>query len=92
MGRMSEIDFDRQIVENVRRALEDTPLSPAEEIEAKVDFLVRELDELCAMANNPETVDLVESQKIAFGQMMVRLQLIMGFLLARKAPSFRIVR
>lgn len=92
MSVMSELDFDRQIVENVRRALEEPPLSPAEEMEARVDFLIRELDEFCAMANKPETVELVESQKIAFGQMMVRLQLIMGFLLARNAPSFRIVR
>ncbi|MBR0868906.1 hypothetical protein JQ633_00940 [Bradyrhizobium tropiciagri] len=92
MSVMSELDFDRQIVENVRRTLEEPPMSPAEEMEAKVDFIVRELDELCAMANNPETVDLVESQKVAFGQIAVRIQLIMGFLLARNPPSFRIVR
>ncbi|MGY3527250.1 hypothetical protein [Bradyrhizobium sp. USDA 4452] len=66
--------------------------SPAEEVERKVDAIIRELDEFCAMANNPETADLVEGQKIAFGQMMVRIQLIMGFLLAGKQPAFRIVR
>lgn len=92
MSVMSELDFDRQIVENVRLALEEPTLSPVEEMEARVDFIIRELDEFCAMANKPETVDLIESQKIAFGQMMVRVQLIMGFLLARKPTPFRIVR
>lgn len=91
MGAMSELDTDLQLV---RQAIEgpEPILSAEEQIERKVDWIVRELDELCAMANNPETIDLVERQKIAFGQMMIRVQLIMGFLLARKQMPFRIVR
>lgn len=94
MSFMSELDYERQIVDVVRGGVEqpDPVLSAAEQIERKVDAMIRELDEFCAMANNPETVDLVEGQKIAFGQMMVRIQLIMGFLLAKKPPTFRIVR
>lgn len=94
MSFMSELDYERQVVDVVRGVVEqpDPVLSAEEQIERKVDAMIRELDEFCAMANNPETVDLVESQKVAFGQMALRIQLIMGFLLARKPASFRILR
>lgn len=91
MSTMAELEYDLALI---RQAMSepDPVLSAEEQTERKVDAIIRELDEFCAMANNPETVDLVEGQKIAFGQMMVRIQLIMGFLLARKPATFRIVR
>lgn len=89
MGFMSELDADLELV---RQAMDEQPLSPREEVERKVDAIIRELDELCAMANNPDKADLVETQKVAFGQMALRIQLIMGFLLARQPATFRIVR
>jgi hypothetical protein len=92
MSKMSELDYDRQTIEAVRRVMEEPTLSAEEQIERKVDWLVRELDELCKMAANSETVDLVEKQKIGIGQIAVRTQLILSFLLARKTPAFRIVR
>jgi len=71
----------------------DAPvLSAEEQMERRVDWLIRELDELCAMASNAETVDLVEDQKIAIGQMQTRVQLILSFLLARHPGKLRIVQ
>ena len=68
------------------------PNSPEQQIEQRCDFLIRELDELCAMATNPETVDLVEKERIAIGQIVVRSQLIASFLMARRPTSLRIIR
>lgn len=86
--KMSELDMDRQIIEAMREPV----LSAEEQIERKVDWIIRELDELCALASNHETVDLVDGQKIAMGQMQTRVQLILSFLLARHPGQLRIVR
>ena len=61
--------------------------APAEQIERKIDWIVRELDELCAMANHPETVDLVDSQRVGVGQIISRATLIGAFLMNRKRPT-----
>lgn len=66
-------------------------LSAEEQLERKCDWIIRELDELCSLATNAETVDLVEGQKIAVGQIIIRAQLILSFLLARKPNKFRII-
>lgn len=66
---------------------------PAEvQIEYRVDCIVRELDELCALASNPETVDLIEQQRPGIGQILVRSQIIASLLMARSAPKFKLVR
>lgn len=63
-------------------------ISAEEQIERRCDSIIRELDELCAMAANAETVDLVERERIAVGQIVTRAQLIAAFLMARKpAPT-----
>lgn len=59
-----------------------------EQVERRCDSIIRELDELCAMAANAETVDLIERERIAVGQIITRAQLIGAFLLARQpAPT-----
>jgi hypothetical protein len=50
-----------------------------EDIERRVDFLIRELDQFCSMAIKPE----LASYQIAFGQMQTRIQLILSFLKKR---------
>jgi hypothetical protein len=86
-------DYDLTIREVCEIMAEPDPvLSAEEQIERKVDAIIRELDEMCAMATHPETVDLIASQKIAFGQMLVRMQLILSFILASKPTTLRIVR
>lgn len=50
-----------------------------EDLERRVDFLIRELDEFCALATKHETTDLMVRQRIALGQMQTRLQLILSF-------------
>jgi len=87
---MSELDLDRQLLDAVSEALKEPGLSPAEQIERKIDWIVRELDELCILANNPETVDLVDNQRVGIGQIISRSQLIGSFLLSRK-PSLKVV-
>ena len=63
-------------------------MTDKEDIERRTDYVIRELDEFCAMAANAETVDLINAERIAFGQMQTRVQLILSFLLASK---FRII-
>ena len=65
--------------------------SAEEQIERRCDAIIRELDEFCGMASNPETVDLMETQRIAVGQMLTRVQLIAEFLMSRQ-PRLKMVR
>ena len=58
----------------------DPLLSAEEQMERRVDGIIRELDELIAFASNRETVDLVAGQRVAVGQMMTRIQLLASFI------------
>jgi hypothetical protein len=78
-------------METVREAMNDPVLSAEEQIERRADWIIRELDELCALASNAETVDLVEGQQLAIGQMNTRVTLILSFLATRK-PHLTVVR
>ena len=62
-----------------------------EELERRADFIIRELDEFCAMAANAKTFDMIDAESIAFGQMQTRIQLIISFLIARQPGKFRII-
>jgi len=66
-------------------------ISAAEQIERKIDWIVREMGELCVLANDPETVDLIEEQKVGIGQIIMRAQFVASFLLARKPSSKAVV-
>ena len=92
MSRMSEVDYDRQIVDTVRNIVSEPEpvLSAEDQIERKCDGIIRELDELCKLAANSETVDLVEGQRIAIGQIVTRAQLV-GALLIAKRPHLSVV-
>lgn len=71
---------------DVRREMAGEPAEV--QLGYRIDAIVRELDELCAMANNRETVDLIDGQKIGIGQIISRATLIQSFLMARKpAPT-----
>ena len=61
------------------------------QIERRMDFIIRELDQFCGMAQNAETVDLIEKERIAVGQMLVRVQLIAAFLMSRQPSGLRLV-
>jgi hypothetical protein len=62
------------------------------QMERRVDFICRELIEFAAMANNTETVDLIEGQAIGLGQIQFRAQLILSFLQARAIPKLKMVQ
>jgi hypothetical protein len=62
-------------------------------MERRIDSLVRDLDELCAFANNPETVDLVQAHRAGVGQIIMRAQLIGSFLMSHsQKPGLRVVQ
>ena len=86
---MTLSDWDVNLQE-IQTVLSDPVLTLEEQMERRVDWIVRELDELCAMAANPETVDLVDAQRIAIGQIVSRAQLIASFLMARK-PQLKVI-
>lgn len=79
-------------LEAISEAMKEPVLSAEDQLERKCDWIIRELDELCAMASNSETVDLVEKEKVAVGQIVTRAQLIASFLMARKPSGLRIVQ
>jgi len=87
MSTMSDYDLNLQ---EIRAVMSDSALSQEEQMERRLDWIIRELDELCAMAANPETVDLVDNQRIGIGQIISRAQLVASFLLARK-PQLKVV-
>lgn len=74
----------------VRVAMTDPVLTAEEQVERKCDWLVRELDELCALANNSETRDLIAKEALAIGQIQFRAGLILSFLAADK-PRLTVV-
>lgn len=83
MGIMSQLDLDRQLLDAVSIAVQEPVLSSQEQMERRIDTLIRDLDELVAFAANRETVDLVEANRIGVGQIISRAQLIGSFLLAK---------
>ncbi len=48
----------------------------------QVNSVINDLDALVALAVNPETASLIEQEKVAIGQIVVRAQLVGAFLLA----------
>lgn len=92
MSKMSELHHDRQVIDAVLEAMKEPVLSAEEQVERKCDWIIRELDELCALANNAETIDLVETESLSIGQMNTRVQLVLSFLAARKVPKLKMVQ
>ncbi|RTE91884.1 hypothetical protein D6B98_15820 [Bradyrhizobium sp. LVM 105] len=73
--------------------MDEPPLSAEEQIERRMDYVLREMDEFMAMAANPETVDLIDHNRVLMGQIMTRAQLIGAFLMARNTkPGLRVVQ
>lgn len=86
MATMGELE------DRVYEAMKEPGQSAEEQIERRVDSMVREFDELCALATNAETIDLVQGQAIGIGQCAFRANLILSFLEARKVPKFKLVQ
>jgi len=52
------------------------------DLERRLDFIIRELDEfIMLMVANPSKLGAVQSEKIAFGQIATRVQLILSRIL-----------
>lgn len=91
MSRISELDLDRQLLDAVSSAMQEPALSAEEQMERRIDSIIRDLDELVAFAANPETVDLIDGQRIGVGQIISRAQLIGSFLMARSPNKLRVI-
>ncbi len=89
MSYHSDLDLIRQEMEALDQP-ED--VSAEVQIERKVDSIIRDLDELCALASNSETVDLVEAQVLALGQLHKRAQLVLALIAARQTPRLKLVK
>ena len=105
---MNTIDLDRRLLDAVAEAMREPEETPALHIErtqdwllrvsldlpmrARIDFIVSQLDELMATASNSQTVDLVDSERVAVGQVITRAQLLGSFLMARQPTALRIVQ
>ena len=88
---MSELDLANQTIEAVRREMAGEPAET--QIEYRLDCIIREIDEMCGLAVNPETVDLIEKNRIAIGQIKTRIDLIASLLLTRsQKPGLRVVQ
>jgi hypothetical protein len=78
-------------LQTVRREMAGEPAET--QIGYRLECIITELDEMMCLAVNPETVDLIEKNKIAIGQIMGRAQLIASFLMSneprRTVVSFR---
>lgn len=85
MSVMSEYDLDLQTI----RSVVDPVLSAEDQVERKIDGIIRELDEICAMAANRETVDLVEGQRVGVGHLCNRAGLLARLLLANRHSQLR---
>lgn len=85
---MSDLDLDRQLLEAVSVAMIDQPVET--QVEYRLDCMIRELDELCALAANSETVGIIDANRIAVGQIKTRVDLIASFLMSRH-PNFKVV-
>jgi hypothetical protein len=92
MSKFSELDLDRQLLDAVSVAMQEPEETAEIQIERRADFIIRELDEFCRLATNAETVDLIDRERIAIGQIVTRSQLIASFLTARQPSKLRIVR
>lgn len=72
-----------QTLSDLTEAMRDPVLSAELQMERRVDSIIRDLDELVAMAANPETVDLIDGQRIGVGLIVSRSRLLASLLMAR---------
>lgn len=85
--------YDDQL-ELVQDALDGEPTTVSElaevQIARRLNSMIHELDEMVALAANPETVDLIKRESLAFGQVFSRAGLIASFLNAHAPQHLRI--
>lgn len=92
MSAMSELDMDRQLLDAVSAAMEEPDVfhftnAPEHKIAMALRSAFEGLDEIMVMAAHPDTSHLVDAERVAVGQLILRAQLIGSFLMSRKAHS-----
>lgn len=84
--------YDAELAEVLCAMMTEPVLSAEDQLERRVDFLIRELDELMAMAANHETVDLIQNERRSLGMVKTRVDLILSFLMATQPPKLKMVQ
>ncbi len=75
---------------NIREhQMNNAPGTPQQLIEQRVDFIIRELDQICKMAVDPETSDLIAGRKFELKEIVRRSMRAILLVDARKAAPFR---
>jgi hypothetical protein len=82
-------DFFETEMDSIRDGMK---LTPEEQLERKIDGIIRELDDLIGLAVDPKTADLVRGQKILIGLVTTRVNLLGSFLLARRPTGLRMIK
>ena len=62
-----------------------------EDLERRLDFIVRELDECMVLAGSAETYPLIEGKAIELSQIQTRVQLILSFIVNHQPTKLRII-
>jgi len=62
-----------------------------EDLERRLDFIVRELDECMVLAASTETYPLIEGKAIELSQIQTRIQLIISFIVNHQPTKLRII-
>lgn len=75
MSRMSEIDYDRQIVDTIRDIVAG---SPEQLVEERVARLADEMIDISMLALDPEQRPLVEREWRGISQILLRAQLMLS--------------
>jgi hypothetical protein len=65
------------------------PGTPEQLLEQRCDALIRELDELCALAVDPATSAMVDEQRPTIGHIITRSATLGRLLLAHRPAPFR---
>lgn len=60
-------------------------------VERTINMAINELDALIALANDPEAVAFIESERPSIGLLKTRADLLVSFLMARETPKFKLV-
>jgi len=77
------------VLDAVHAAMQEPALSAAEQIERRIDWLLRDVDDFMVLANDPASKHLLKPHWRAFDQAASRLQLAASALEAEKPNQFR---
>ena len=79
-------------LDTTRSFMQEPALSAEVQIERRIDWLLRDVDDFMVLANDPASKHLLKPHWRAFDQAASRLQLAASALEAEKPNNFRVIR